>query len=156
MAFGPNPPPIQAHICVKNGLEAIAFYERAFGGKCPFHQLAEDGKRVMHANIELFGSEVMLHDEFPEFGGDVLSPPSRGGASMTINFAEAGGCRCRGRPGSIGWCGDRNDRARYFLGRALWSHPRSLRTCLGIQRAAKGECGLINHTKIVRGTWGQI
>src|SRR3982074_832567 len=86
MAFGPNPPPIQAHICVKNGLEAIAFYERAFGGKCPFHQLAEDGKCVMHANIELFGSEVMLHDEFPEFGGDVLSPPSRGGASMTINI----------------------------------------------------------------------
>jgi PhnB protein len=27
----------------------------------------------------------MLHDEFPEFGGDVLSPLSRGGASMAIN-----------------------------------------------------------------------
>jgi PhnB protein len=85
MAFGPNPPPIQAHICVKDGLAAIAFYKKAFGAECPFHQLAEDGKRVMHANIELFGSEVMLHDEFPEFGGDVLSPLSRGGASMAIN-----------------------------------------------------------------------
>jgi PhnB protein len=85
MAFGPNPPPIQAHICVKDGLTAIASYEKAFNAKCPFHQLAEDGKRVMHANIELFGSEVMLHDEFPEFGSDVLSPLSRGGASMTIN-----------------------------------------------------------------------
>ena len=85
MAFGPNPPPIQAHICVKDGLAAIAFYEKAFGAKCPFHQLAEDGKRVMHANVELFGSEVMLHDEFPEFGSDVLSPLSRGGASMAIN-----------------------------------------------------------------------
>jgi PhnB protein len=85
MAFGPNPPPIQAHICVKDGFEAIAFYEKAFSANCPFHQLAEDGKRVMHANIELFGSEVMLHDEFPEFGSDVLSPLSRGGASITIN-----------------------------------------------------------------------
>jgi PhnB protein len=85
MAFGPNPPPIQAHICVKDGLAAIAFYKKAFGAECPFHQLAEDNKRVMHANIELFGSEVMLHDEFPEFGGDVLSPLSRGGASMAIN-----------------------------------------------------------------------
>jgi len=85
MAFGPNPPPIQAHICVKGGLQAIAFYKKAFGAECPFQQLTEDGKRVMHANIELFGSEVMLHDEFPEFGGDVLSPLSRGGASMTIN-----------------------------------------------------------------------
>jgi PhnB protein len=85
MAFGPHPPPIQAHICVKGGLQAIDFYKKAFGAECPFHQLADDGKRVMHANIELFGSEVMLHDEFPEFGGDVLSPLSRGGASMTIN-----------------------------------------------------------------------
>jgi PhnB protein len=66
MAFGPHPPPIQAHICVKGGLEAIDFNKNAFGAKCPFHQLAEDGKRVIHANIELFRSEVMLHDEFPE------------------------------------------------------------------------------------------
>ena len=27
----------------------------------------------------------MPHDEFPEFGSDVLSPSSRGGASMAIN-----------------------------------------------------------------------
>jgi PhnB protein len=86
MAFGPNPPPIQPHICVKGGLEAIAFYKKAFGAECPFHQLAEDGKRVMHANIQLFGSEVMLHDEFAEYDGDVLSPASRGGASVAINI----------------------------------------------------------------------
>ncbi|HXL30441.1 MAG TPA: VOC family protein [Bradyrhizobium sp.] len=29
MAFGPNPPPIQAHICVKDGLEAIAYVDTA-------------------------------------------------------------------------------------------------------------------------------
>ncbi len=86
MAFGTNPPPIQAHICVKGGIDAIEFYKKAFGADCPFHQLADDGKRVMHANIELFGGEVMLHDEFPEFGANVLSPLSRGGASMTINI----------------------------------------------------------------------
>ena len=32
MAFGPNPPPIQVHLCVKGGDDAIAFYEKAFGG----------------------------------------------------------------------------------------------------------------------------
>jgi PhnB protein len=86
VAFGTNPPPIQAHICVKGGIDAIEFYKKAFGADCPFHQLADDGKRVMHANIELFGGEVMLHDEFPEFGANVLSPLSLGGASMTINI----------------------------------------------------------------------
>lgn len=86
MAFGPNVPPIQAHICVKDGKEVLAFYEKAFGANILFKQMADDGKRVMHANVEIFGGEVMLHDEFPEFGGDVLSPPSRGGASMAINI----------------------------------------------------------------------
>ncbi len=85
MAFGPNLPPIQAHICVKGGIDAISFYEKAFDAKCSFKKLTDDGKRVMHANIELFGGEVMLHDEFPEYGGEVLSPLSRGGVSMTIN-----------------------------------------------------------------------
>jgi PhnB protein len=86
MAFGPHPPPIQAHICVKGGVNAIEFYKKAFDAKCPFHQLTDDGKRVMHANIELFGGEVMLHDEFPEYGGEVLSPLTRGGVSVTINI----------------------------------------------------------------------
>lgn len=85
MAFGPTPPPLQAHLCVKGGSEAIAFYERAFGATCTFKQLATDGVRIMHANLALFGSEIMLHDEFPEFGGDVASPLTQGGASVALN-----------------------------------------------------------------------
>ncbi|AZO80773.1 MULTISPECIES: VOC family protein [unclassified Bosea (in: a-proteobacteria)] len=86
MAFGPNPPPIQAHICVKGGDAAIAFYENAFGAECTFKAMADDGQRVMHANLALFGGEVMLHDEFPEFGGDVMAPSSHGGASIAISI----------------------------------------------------------------------
>jgi PhnB protein len=85
MAFGPNIPPIQAHICVKGGEAAIAFYKEAFGAVCTMKHMAEDGKRVMHANIALFGGEVMMHDDFPEFGVDVRPPSALGSASMTIN-----------------------------------------------------------------------
>ena len=63
MAFGPNPPRIQAHICVKGGEAALAFYEQAFGAKTAFKHMADDQARVLHANIELFGGEVMLHDD---------------------------------------------------------------------------------------------
>ena len=84
MAFGPNPPPIQPHLCVKGGDAAIAFYEKAFGAQCTFKAMADDGERVMHANLALFGSEVMLHDDFPEFGGDVAPP--QGSASIAINI----------------------------------------------------------------------
>lgn len=86
MAFGPNPPCIQAHICVDGGDAALAFYATAFGAETTFRHLADDGRRVLHANMAVFGGEVMLHDAFPEFGGDVLSPPARGGASMTISI----------------------------------------------------------------------
>ncbi|AMS39911.1 VOC family protein [Aminobacter sp. NyZ550] len=86
MAFEPDIPAIQVHLCVKDGKEAIAFYEKAFDAVETFEQMADDGVRVLHANLAMFGSEVMLHDEFPEFGGDVLSPLSRGGASMTVNI----------------------------------------------------------------------
>ena len=85
MAFVPNVPPIQAHLCVKGGADALVFYENAFGASVSFKQLAEDATRVFHANVELFGSEIMLHDEFPEFGHDVRAPTSLGGASLTIN-----------------------------------------------------------------------
>ena len=86
MAFGPNPPRIQAHICVKGAAAALAFYERAFGTETTFKHMADDGQRILHANLSVFGGEVMLHDEFPEFGGDILSPVSRGGASVALSI----------------------------------------------------------------------
>lgn len=86
MAFGPSVPPIQVHLCVKDGIAAIAFYEKAFGAEHTFCQLAEDRKRVMHSNLSLFGGEIMLHDEFPEFGESMRSPQTVGGASVAINI----------------------------------------------------------------------
>lgn len=88
MAFGPNPPPLQAHLCVKGGNEAIAFYEKAFGAECTMKQMAEDGQRVMHANIALFGSEIMLHDEFPEFGGHVAPPQGSVSVALSVNLPD--------------------------------------------------------------------
>jgi len=84
VAFEPEIPVIQVHLCVKHGREAIAWYEKAFGAVETFGQIAEDGERVLHANLSVFGSEIMLHDEFPEAAPDVLSPESRGGAGMTV------------------------------------------------------------------------
>lgn len=79
-------PPLQPHICVRGGLEAIAFYERAFGAANTFRQLAEDGRRVMHANLSIYGGEVMLHDEFPEFDMSVSAPPTIGGTAVAVSI----------------------------------------------------------------------
>ncbi len=89
MAFEPDIPLIQVHLCVKRGREAIAWYERVFGAVETFEQMAEDGERVQHANLTVFGSEVMLQDEFPELSADVLSPQTRGGAGLTVHVNVA-------------------------------------------------------------------
>jgi PhnB protein len=83
-----NFPPIKPHICVKGALGAIAFYEKAFGAKSTFKQMTGDGKRVMHANLSLFGGTIMMHDAFPEYGSDVPSPASLGGASVASKAAN--------------------------------------------------------------------
>lgn len=85
MAFT-NVPPLQPHICVKGGLEAIAFYEKALGAQNTFHRLADDGRRVMHANLAIYGGGVMLHDEFPEFEMAVSAPTTVGGTSFAISI----------------------------------------------------------------------
>ncbi len=85
MAPGANLPSIQPHLCVKGGLDAISFYQSEFDAVSAFKEMANDGKRVLHASLARFDGTVMLHDEFPEFGGDVLAPPTCGGASVAIN-----------------------------------------------------------------------
>lgn len=139
MAFEPDIPPIQVHLCVKGGKEAIAFYEKAFDAVETFEQMAEDGVRVLHANLAMFGSEVMLHDEFPEFGIDVLSPLTRGGASLTVNInlktpaevdraivkAAAAGAAITMPPGDMFW------RARYGRVRDPFGHVWAFNAPLG-------------------------
>lgn len=76
---------IEAHLTVRGGSQAIDFYKRAFGAVEDFKQLADDEKRVLHATLSVFGGQIMLNDEFPEYSPDTESPQSRGGASVTMH-----------------------------------------------------------------------
>jgi PhnB protein len=78
--------PIEVYLTVRDGDAASKFYQQAFGAAETFRALADDHKRLMHCNLSVFGGQIMLSDEFPEHGGDTLSPLSRGGASVTINI----------------------------------------------------------------------
>lgn len=80
-------PRVEPHLCVRGGNEALAFYRKAFGAKVVMTVPAQDGMRLMHATVQLFGGEILLHDEFPEYEGEgkVLSPLAFGGVSVAIN-----------------------------------------------------------------------
>ena len=71
------------YMTVRDAARAIGFYKQAFGAKERGVMKAPDGK-VMHAELLIGDSIVMLADEFPEFGS--LSPETTGGAGMGLHI----------------------------------------------------------------------
>ena len=76
---------VTPYLTVRGALEAIAFYERAFGAELLTQKLTDDGKRVVHAALEVFGTMIMLSDEFPEYDADSKSPLTLGGTTITLH-----------------------------------------------------------------------
>jgi PhnB protein len=77
---------IEVYLTVANGLDAIAFYEKAFGAKVTFKELTPDGTRVQHASLTAFGGHFMLSDYFPDYITDVAPRASDGMGSMTVQI----------------------------------------------------------------------
>ena len=72
---------VTPYVIVKNAREAIAFYARAFGAE-QISLKTNDSGRVMHAEIRIGDSPIMLTEEF-DFGGVVArSPLTAGSTSM--------------------------------------------------------------------------
>jgi PhnB protein len=70
-------------LTVRDAVRAIEFYKQAFGAVERGVMKGPDGK-VMHAELKIGDSIIMLSDEFPEFGA--LSPQSSGGAGMGLHI----------------------------------------------------------------------
>jgi PhnB protein len=69
------------YLIIKGAAQAIDFYVRAFGAK-ELMRLPGPGGKVMHAEIKIGDSPIMLADEFPEM--DALSPQTIGGCPMSL------------------------------------------------------------------------
>jgi len=76
---------VTPYLVVSNGEHAIAFYKKAFGAVEVYRMPAPDGRRLMHATISIGGSEVMLSDEFPEYGGN-RAPDIVGSTTVSIHL----------------------------------------------------------------------
>jgi PhnB protein len=72
---------VTPYVIVTDAREAIAFYTRAFGAES-IALKTNDAGRVMHAEIRIGDSPIMLAEEF-DFGGVVArSPLAAGSTSM--------------------------------------------------------------------------
>src|SRR6516164_7762521 len=74
---------ITPHLVVNDGAKAIDFYKKAFGAQELGRHLAPDGKNVMHAQLKIGDSIIMMAGEFPP---NCLSPKSRGGTSVFLHI----------------------------------------------------------------------
>ena len=115
-----NPTPegyhtITPYLCVKGAADAIAFYKKAFGAEERCRMPGPDGKSIMHAEIQIGDSIVMLADECPEMGGK--APTTLKGTTGSLNIyvndvdaafkrAVAAGAKATMPPANMFW-GDR-------------------------------------------------
>lgn len=74
---------ITAHITVADAAAAIDFYAKAFGAVERFRMPGADGE-IMHAEVQIGSSVLMLHDEFPEYGA--VGPAKLGGSPVKIHL----------------------------------------------------------------------
>jgi PhnB protein len=72
---------VTPYLIVNGAARALDFYRKAFGAKEQVRMPGPDGK-VMHAEIQIGDSKVMLADEFPQMGAK--SPQSIGGTPVGI------------------------------------------------------------------------
>jgi PhnB protein len=77
----PNYHTVTPYLIVKGAARAIEFYRQNFGASELMRVPGPDGK-VMHAEIKIGDSTVMLADEFPEMGA--ISPQSIGGTPVGL------------------------------------------------------------------------
>ncbi len=70
-------------LTVKDASRAIEFYKQAFGAKERGVMKDPDGK-VMHAEIMIGDSVIMLSDEFPTYGA--VSPQTLGGSPSGLHI----------------------------------------------------------------------
>lgn len=87
MTTKPNPVPdmyrtVTPTLTVKDASAAIDFYKRAFGAQEIRRMSSPDGSKIMHAEIKIGDSMLMLNDEFPEMG--CLSPESLKGVASSL------------------------------------------------------------------------
>jgi len=105
---------VTPHLVVKGGAEALRFYAKAFGAE-EAYKIPGPGGSVVHAEMRVGDSMVMLGEESPEYGA--LSPKTLGGSPVTIMLyvedvdgwyarATKAGCETKMPPTDMFW-GDR-------------------------------------------------
>lgn len=73
---------ITPSIIVKDADKAIEFYKKAFGAEEIVRCFGQDGKTIMHSEIKIGDSIIMISDEFPQM--NCVGPQTLGGTAVSM------------------------------------------------------------------------
>jgi PhnB protein len=82
------------HLVVGDAAAALDFYRKGLGATEVMRVPAQDGKRILHAEIAVNGARLFVRDDFPEHcpghGGARVAPPAAlGGTPVTLHLEVA-------------------------------------------------------------------
>lgn len=87
MAVSPVPPgyhTVTPYLILDDAEAALAFYKAAFNAEEIMRMPSPDGSKIMHAEIKIGDSFLMVADEFPEMG--MVSPKTLGGNASFLHL----------------------------------------------------------------------
>ena len=75
------------HLVVEDAAAALTFYKKGLGASETMRMPADDGKRILHAEIAVNGARVFVMDDFPEHsGGKRSTPAALSGTPVTLHL----------------------------------------------------------------------
>ena len=79
---------ITPYLTVRGASEASEFYQRAFGARELDRKAGEDGKRLIHCHLRVNGADLMMSDEFPEYGCALGDGPNGVTLHLAVDDAD--------------------------------------------------------------------
>jgi PhnB protein len=147
MAAPAKMPPVTPYLTIKGAAQAVEFYKKAFGATENVRMPAEDGKRLLHADLTINGGRVLLSDWFEEYQMDgkvdapspsqlapvavALHSPKPADVDAFYQRAVEAGCKSIQEPKDMFW------QARFAMVSDKFGHRWMMNAPLPAQKAAK-------------------
>jgi PhnB protein len=80
---------VTAYLMARGASDASAFYQKAFAAEELSRMLHEQTGKLMHCHLRINGGDVMMSDEFPEYGMGLGDGPKGVTLHLQVDDADA-------------------------------------------------------------------
>ena len=80
---------VTPYLMARGASDASAFYQKAFAAEELSRMLHEQTGKLMHCHLRINGGDVMMSDEFPEYGAGLGDGPNGVTLHLQVDDADA-------------------------------------------------------------------